>query len=407
MRDSFFSLSRFFHQEVKDFPCWLVGRFHPQSRHRFELKSQGLSLLCHIHEEESLDVKAKAGDWVAVKINQFKKKEAFIKDYKIISVCQKPYKANEGFAVIVQDWSQFLNKVESFFKSKGLICVDTPSLVKCPGTEPYLLPFETEINVDNKKEKLFLNTSPEMHLKKLLCQDWTDFFEIKRCFRNGELSSIHEPEFHMLEWYRSFFILDDLIQDVIDFFNFLSQQSFFKGKPPLFKEYSVKDLFLKFLKFSLTPETTREELFSLSQKENLVSSKDDSWDDLFHLIFLNCIETKLEFNLLTVVRDYPPSLRAFSRINSSGWADRFEIYWRGFELANAFYEVIDREEQKKLFQQHLKQRTDSVSYDKELLELMSQGMPPCSGIAVGLDRLFLAISQRTQLSQIRLFPYGK
>ncbi len=405
MRDSFFSLTRFFHQKVKTFPCWLAGRFYPQSKYYFNLRSQGLSLLCRIHKEDSLDIKANLGDWVAVKIGQFEKGEAFIRDYKILSTCEKPFKVNEGFIDIIQDWSQFLKKVQSFFELKGLIFVGTPSLVECPGTEPHLLPFETEINLDNKKEKLFLPTSPEMHLKKLLCQDWTDIFEIKKCFRNGELSSIHEPEFFLLEWYRSFFSLDDLIQDVLSFFNFLSQQSFFKGEMPTFKEYGVKELFLKFLGFSLTPETTREDLLSLVQKRNLVFSKNDTWEDLFHLLFFNFIEPKLEFNQVTIVRDYPPSLRAYAQINFEGWADRFEVYWRGFELANAFYEVTNRKEQAHLFQQHLKERKDSVSCDEKLLELMSQGMPPCSGIALGLDRLFLALSERTQLSEIKLFPY--
>ncbi len=403
MTDSFFSLTRFFHQEDKSFPCWLGGRFYPLSTSRFELRSQGLSLLCHTQ----LDIKAHSGDWVAVKINPFKKGEAVVVDCKILSVCKKTFKKNESYVSVAKDWSDFLDLVRSFFKSKGLACVETPSLVKCPGTEPHLIPFETEIKLDGKKEKLFLPTSPEMHLKKLLCQDWTDFFEIKKCFRNGELSSIHEPEFFMLEWYRSFFSLEDLIQDVFDFFTFLSQQSFFKGNPFTFKEYSVKDLFLKFLDFSLTPETTREELLSLAQKKDLIFLKNDTWEDLFHLLFLNCIEKELEFNQATVIRDYPPSLRAYARLNSRGWADRFELYLRGFELANAFYEVIDKEEQKKIFQQHLKNRKDAVSYDEDLLECMSQGMPPCSGIAVGLDRLFLSLSQRTHLSEIRPFPYKK
>ena len=91
-------------------------------------------------------------------------------------------------------------------------------------------------------------------------------------------------------------------------------------------------------------------------------------------------------------------------MNQQGWADRFELYWRGLELANAFYEVTDSREQSSLFKEHLKQRKDSVPADRELLSLMNQGMPPCSGIAMGLDRLFLAIYKKEDLSETGLFP---
>ena len=106
-----------------------------------------------------------------------------------------------------------------------------------------------------------------------------------------------------------------------------------------------------------------------------------------------------------IIRDYPLRLRGFSRQNERGWADRFELYWRGFELANAFYEVTDPVEQGQLFQQHLQQRSDGVPEDKELLHLMkTKGMPPCSGIALGLDRLFAALCQERDITFFKIFP---
>ena len=398
------SLTRFFRQDHCHYPCWVAGRLHPSSSF-FELKSQGLTLVCSSFQKDSLKIDAQAGDWVAVHVHEFKNEKAFIKDYKVLSSCKKKFQANKEQVFISQKWQDFLIGVAGFFKSRGLIPVETPSLVRCPGTEPHLQVFETEISP--QKQKMFLPTSPEMHLKKMLCEDWTDFFEIKKCFRNGELSSLHQPEFYMLEWYRAFFSSKDLIQETKEFFCFLNNQFSLKAEPLVFKEYRIQDLFLKDLNFSLTPETTKKELFLLAQKKDLICSQEASWEDLFHLLFLNKIEKQFQPHVVTFVKDYPPQLRAYARINKRAWADRFEVYWKGFELANAFYEVIDPKEQKKLFEEHLKQRTDSVSYDQDLLEKMQQGMPPCSGIAIGLERLFLALYNKNKISDIKIFPYQK
>ena len=122
------------------------------------------------------------------------------------------------------------------------------------------------------------------------------------------------------------------------------------------------------------------------------------------MIFLNRIEPKLPKQTPVFICNYPPQLRAFSRLNSQGWADRFELFWQGLELANAFYEVINLKEQKNLFEHHIEQRKDKVPWDKELISFMKQGMPPVSGIAIGLDRLFLAIYKKEDLKETRLFP---
>ena len=124
----------------------------------------------------------------------------------------------------------------------------------------------------------------------------------------------------------------------------------------------------------------------------------------FFLVFLNHVEPKLPRQAPVFVCDYPPRLRAFARLNPQGWADRFELFWGGLELANAFYEVIDPKEQEDLFKHHVEQRKDKVPWDKELISFMRQGMPPVSGIALGLDRLFLAVYKKRDLKETRLFP---
>lgn len=400
MISSLYSLTRFF-QAKPSCPFWIAGRFYPQKDSYFELQSQGLKQVCFL--ENASNLKAKSQDWIAVEVYKQDKGIFYCKNYQVLSCCEKPYSPDLKSVSLNQDWAQFLEAVYQFFKERGLLHVQTPHLVSCPGTEPHLNPFETKFLGDN--QKIFLITSPEMHLKKLLCQDWTDFFEIKTCFRNGESSLTHSPEFQMLEWYRAFFSLNELIQEVFDLILFLSEKSWFKGQKLSCKTYSMQDLFLKHLNFKLTPQTTQKDLLSFLKTTNIPIPKQKTFEDLFHLIFLNCIEPHLDSDQVIAIHNYPPLLRAYSQINAEGWASRFEVYLRGQELGNAFYEVISPQEQTEIFKQHLKERKDQVPPDQELIANMEQGMPPCSGIAIGLNRLFLALTGQNLFFKSSIFNH--
>lgn len=391
------SLSRFYHQKRKNLPCWVAGRFFNKSRNSFLLKSQNQSLLC---EKKRMSFSVKTASWVAVELLSQRKNCYQAGKHLILSAPFSSFK-EESYSyqkkgMILQKWRGFLEAVEAFFLKEGLAYCSTPHLVKCPGTEPHLQAVQTSFK-DN-----YLATSPEMHLKRLLCQDWTDFFEIKTCYRKEALSPQHQVEFTLLEWYRAFYSSKELMQETYKLLLFLQKKGFCKVLP--YKVFSMAALFKKHLDFSLTSTSSRQDLINLIERNKLSCSLDDSFEDLFFILFLNKIETQLPKKTPVFIYDYPAQLRAFSQINKRGWADRFELYWRGFELANAFYEVIDPLEQKKLFQEHLKQRTDDLALDKALLKDMKKAMPPVSGIALGLDRLFLAIFKKQDLKQTRLFP---
>ena len=399
-----FTLARFFRTKELFFPCQVAGLFVSKSDREFELHSQGYHLLCERNLQQSPQMSVlQRGDWVLVEIE--KTKGGYVlRNWK---------KLTEGSAAelnpiamkVMENWNDFLTSVQKFFSKRGVTRVESPSLVKCPGTEPHLIPFETEwVFPNGKKQKRFLSTSPEMHLKKLLCRGWTDIYEIKKCFRNGELSASHQPEFYMLEWYRAFFSLERLARELEAILKHLSQEEFFKGCLKPIEIQTVSELFLKHLNFKLTPETGKEELIRLLDKHQIPFSSSGSWEELFHLLFLNKIEPFFSEETPLIVKDYPLGLRGFSQKNKRGWADRFELYWRGFELANAFYEVTDSSEQEQIFQSHLQQRDDGVPLDRELLHLMkTQGMPPGSGIALGLDRLFAALCLEKKISFFKLF----
>ena len=400
-----YSLPRFFCKKKLSFPCQVGGLFHSKSEKEFELHSQGFSLSCKRNLKQANQMSSlQSGDWILVEIVK-EEKEYKLKNWKNLASGSEPHLTTLSLKAL-ENWNNFLSSVKTFLSQRGLTFVETPSIVESPGTEPHLLPFETKQIFPNKKTKnRFLITSPEMHLKKLLCEGWTDIFEIKKCFRNGEMSLTHQPEFYMLEWYRSFFSLEDLIDELLSLLKHLSEKNFFKSSFQPAQIKTVSGLFLECLDFKLTSKTREEELARLLDKHQIPYSAALNWEELFNLLFLNRIEPSFPKNIPLIVRDYPLSLRGFAKKNNRGFAERFELYWRGFELANAFYEVTNSQEQEKLFQSHLQQRTDSVPHDRELLNLMkTKGMPPCSGIALGLDRLFTAICAEKDISFFKTLP---
>lgn len=398
------TVTQFFYTKNLSFPCRVAGLFVSKSNREFELHSQGCHLLCERSSQQARQMSVlQRGDWVLVEMEKTQD------GYRLKSWRKWPGVSTLEFhstaIQAMENWNDFLTSVKTFFSTRGVMQVETPSLVECPGTEPHLIPFKTEqVFPDGKKQNRFLPTSPEMHLKKLLCCGWTDIFEIKKCFRNGEFSSAHQPEFYMLEWYRTFFSLKQLAQELEALLGHLSRESFFKGCLKPVETWTVSGLFLKHLDFKLTPETKKEELIRLLDKNQVPFSPRGSWEELFHLLFLNKIEPCFSEETPLIITNYPLCLRGFSQKNKQAWADRFELYWRGFELANAFYEVTDPSEQAQLFQSHLQQRSDAIPLDEELLHLMkTRGMPPGSGVALGLDRLFAALCLEKNSSFYRLF----
>ncbi len=289
-------------------------------------------------------------------------------------------------------WHSFVREVENFFLLEGLCPVQTPSLVSCPGTEAHLRFFSTQRRQNSIQEKLWLASSPEIHLKKLLCRGATDIFEIHKCYRNEEQGTLNWNEFYMLEWYRAYASLDVLIQDLENLLSYLKKQGLIEFELKKIHQISVQRLFEKYCGIHLNPESRAEDLIPVLNKWSIPFSKSFSFEDLFHLIFLNVIEPKLDPSTPTIIYHYPPSLRAYSQLTKDNWADRFELYWKGMELANAFNEVNDPKVQKEIFEQDIKNHAEQgLKMDEEFITEMESGFPPTSGIALGLERLFMAI----------------
>jgi lysyl-tRNA synthetase class 2 len=307
----------------------------------------------------------------------------------------------------LKSFSQFLNGIRAFFDDQDFVEVKTPQLVPCPGTEPSLDVFSTELKIGSRKEKLFLPTSPELHLKKALAQGAEKIYELAWCYRNGELTERHQPEFLMLEWYRAFDNLETIKKDVTA----LVQEMAVKFScPPPKKVYSksISELFQEYCGFELKPDTTAAELKALGERLKVDVRSAETIDDYFFLIFMEKIEFKLPEEDLIFVEKYPPYQAALARLTNDGWGDRFEVYWKGMELANAFHELNDPAIQRLRSLEDLEKkslmRKENVTLDEDFFKALENGMPPSGGIALGVERLYMALTGVEKISDLRLFP---
>lgn len=301
-------------------------------------------------------------------------------------------------------WQEFLVEVRRFFRDKRFQEVKTPVLVECPGTEPTLDVFETVYRLGSKSHTYFLPTSPELNLKKLLAEGAERVFEVAPVFRNGESTERHAPEFTMLEWYRAFAGFSMIRLDVIELIEAMAD-ALKVERPVEVLSFTVPELFQKYCGFTLTPATTAAELEQLAVKLGVDVSAAGEIDDYFYLIFTACIENKWPADRLVFVEKYPPYQAALARVGADGWAERFEVYWRGFELGNAFHELNDPREQRRRAEADLRKKQaagrSGIRLDEKFFAALEYGMPPSAGIAMGLERLFMALTGTPDISLLK------
>ena len=296
--------------------------------------------------------------------------------------------------------------VRDFFAQDGFLEVDTPIAVRCPGMEPYLDTFA----VGN----LYLRTSPELHMKRLLAGGFDKIFQIAPCFRAGDHGSIHREEFQLLEWYRAFADLNHLIDDVGRMLHHLSNYAedpdYFKRRPQVI---DCETLFREQLDIQLVDHEDREPLRAGLDRFGLNYEENDDWDTLYFRLFLNLIEAKLGFDAPLILQHYPASQAALAKkaplqAGHMPFCYRFELYIRGIELANAFYELTDAAEQRTRFEADRRLRGELgkpvYDLDEAFLAALEGGMPPSAGIALGMDRLVMALLGKTRLDEILPFP---
>lgn len=344
-----------------------------------------------------------SGDWVEC-FGDFQGCDLWVENIQLLSPNRMDSGHPSEVKEAVREWQSFLEKIREYFKQRNFIEMQTPTLVSCPGTEPFLDPFQTEFHLGSRSETFFLPTSPEIHLKKCLAKGWDQIYEIRPCFRNGEVSPHHQPEFYMLEWYRAFSSMNDLKTDVREMVEFLNPD--FCGLQWI--TLSVADLFKEYLQFELRPDTKMNELTELARRHQVNVSSAVDFDDVFFYLFVEKIEPYLKNYECLFLHSYPPSQAALARLTADGWGDRFEFYIKGLEIANAFNELNNPEVQRLRSREDLEKKRlhgrKSINLDEDFFTHLDRGMPPSCGIALGLDRLFMAIKDYRDIQDFRLFP---
>lgn len=301
-------------------------------------------------------------------------------------------------------------EIRSFFSLRDYLEVETPLIVRSPGMEPNLMPFETQvIESDGTKHQAGLITSPEYAMKKLMGEGLEKIFTLTRVFRNGEeLGGTHEPEFTMLEWYRQ----GADYRACMDETEALVRQvhaAFGKSLPP-FARRRVRDLVLEEAGVDLGQGGARE-LRASCERFGIRTDSSDTESDLFYRLFLARVEPNLG-SAPVFVYDYPKYQASLSRLTPDGrFGERFELYVNGLELCNGFTELTDAQEQRSRFEEEAEERRTLgktvFPVDEEFLHLLPSLRQPSFGNALGVDRLLMLAMGAGSIDETLLFPAAR
>lgn len=297
--------------------------------------------------------------------------------------------------------------IRQFFAQRNVMEVETPQLSNASVSDFHMRVFETEFNdpTSPHARTMYLQTSPEYAMKRLLCAGSGPIYQIAKAFRNEEAGKHHNPEFTMLEWYRPDFNHSQLMDELDD----LMQQVVGCEKA---QRMSYQAAFILYL--SIDPLTAS--LSALQQKgselgyEHICQHELDR-DTILQLLFSHEIEPKIANERPCFIDGFPASQAALARISKEDErvAERFELYFKGIELANGFHELAHVEEQRQRFNadNSLRKNNDlpSVAIDELFLSALEVGLPDCAGVAVGIDRLVMLALDKPIISQVLAFNH--
>ncbi len=301
----------------------------------------------------------------------------------------------------------------AFFIARGYAEVETPYAVPTPGEEVFLRPFRTEaVSSTGERRPLFLHTSPEFAMKKLLAGGAGAIFQFARVWRNGEEGDLHAPEFTMLEWYRPGADMEGLIAETEAYFRAVL--------PPVVSCRGVTTDLARFERLTMAEAFSRyvgADLLgtagdgpALAAAAGTALRPNEAWQDLFFRLLLERIEPRIGRACPTFLTHWPAAEAALARRDPSDprVAERFELFVCGIELANAFVELTDPVEQRARFEADRARRHaysgPDWPLDEELLAAIAAGLPTCAGLALGFDRLAMIAAGAPRLSDVLWLP---
>ena len=300
----------------------------------------------------------------------------------------------------------FLRTIRSFCDQRGVLEVQTPMLSTAAVTDPAIDCFLTTTRGRDAEgpERLYLQPSPEPFMKRLLVEGSGPIFQLMPAFRAGEISPVHNPEFLMLEWYRPDFtmkqLMDEVEELVCDFVDL-----------PSIERMTVSEAFQQVTGIEELMETTAEDLQQRARQMELPSAEEldldwDGWVDYFLVV---AILPQFSHAALFLTH-YPASQAALARLDPEDprVAERFELILNGMEIANGYRELSDGAEQRRRFERDLETRRESeleqVPMDEHFLAAVEKGLPECSGVALGVERLMMISMGKEQIGEVMPFP---
>ena len=312
---------------------------------------------------------------------------------------------------ILRQRADIIAKIRTFFAERGVLEVETPLLSHATVTDPHVIGIPSIFKeIGSTEEKiLYLQTSPEYAMKRLLAAGAGPIYQLCKAFRQGEVGNVHNPEFTMLEWYRPGFDHHALMDEM----DLLLQLVL---KTPSAERWSYAQVFENFL--GIDPHRVDVDTLADCAKKQAIQfvawkrepGDRNLWLDL---LLTHCIEPHLGRERPFFLYDFPISHAALAKIRHDNppVASRFEVYFKGTELANGFHELQDAQEQHKRFENDLAYRVQhglpSVPIDERFLSALSHGIPDCAGVALGIDRLVMLALGCSSIKDVLSFAFEK
>jgi lysyl-tRNA synthetase class 2 len=313
-------------------------------------------------------------------------------------------------------------ETRAFFAERGVAEIETPCLVPSPGAEVHLAAFATRYVPHlgaGAARALYLRTSPELAIKRLLAGGAGPVFELARVWRNGEQARWHAPEFTMLEWYRPGFSMAALMDETEAYLRAVAPEGFRRGEQHValaapFARLRMADAFAAIgidLLASVDAATGTGDAARLAAeaaRAGFPARAGEDWEALFFRLLGEQVEPRLPADRPAFLTHWPAPQAALARRDAADprAALRFELYAAGIELANAFEELTDAAEQRARLERDMAARAEPWPVDEDFLAALAHGLPPCSGIALGFDRLAMLVSGAPRIEEVLWLPLG-
>jgi lysyl-tRNA synthetase class 2 len=312
---------------------------------------------------------------------------------------------------VLQLKAMLLRRIRAWFEREEVLEVDTPALSRAAATSPQLASFASRYHGPGTCHgaTLYLHTSPEFPMKRLLAAGSGSIYQICKVFRDGEYGARHNPEFTLLEWYRVHFDHLDLMNDVERLLTDVLADIL-----PVRRVYHwrYRELFMEYVQvdpFNTSPQELRAALESQAAVQP-VGMEDADLDSWLELVMTHVIEPRLGSGLI-FIRDYPASQAALARLRPGNppVASRFEAYLNGMEIANGFHELADESEQRARLEAENRLREHAglpvMPLDERLQAALASGLPDCAGVALGLDRLLMLATNAEHIADVMSFGF--